>query len=126
MLYWRLVKQTQTRSMAAQVNTLIETGSAETIFKGSVFEYKRIYRNGVINLKNVGIGNTDVLVRWKTSDGQEPKDSEFSLLLAADSSIEFEVPCGSDASLFLDFIGIELKAGGPVEISCSAPTEHFN
>mgnify|MGYP006995573569 CR=1 FL=1 len=112
--------------MTAHVNTLIETRSAETIFKGSAFEYKRIYRNGVINLKNVGFGNADVLVRWKTSDGEEPKESEFSLLLATNSSIEFEVPCGSDASLFLDFIGIEVKSGGPVEISCSGPAEYFN
>ncbi len=103
--------------------TIIES---VTINEGETSKCQRVFKDGVISIKNSGEENAGTLVRWKNELNPDQPENEFTLEIAPGTTIDFEIPRGVDGAHFLDRVCVELVCGGPIEISSLVPSSALN
>lgn len=100
------------------------TGSI--VKSGKSFVCKRVFRNSIIQLKNVGNQNAVVAIVWLDSLEQEVTESETILTVVPGATFQFESARNKSQPTFLDALAVEHLDGAEIEVSYLVPKELFN
>lgn len=88
--------------------------------------YRRVYRDGVISLQNIGSKPAKLLALWMMDIHSYSGESQFTLSLEPGESLEFDAPRNGRMDRFLDTLVIDHISGGDVEVTCAVPSEILN
>lgn len=96
------------------------------ISKGDSLGYRRVYRDGIIVLQNMGEEESKLLALWMTDIHTYKGETQFTVSLKPGEMLEFDAPRDGRIDQFLDTLVLDHIEGGDVMITCAVPTENLN
>lgn len=96
------------------------------LVKGESIAYKRLYRDGIIVLQNIGESKSRLLALWMTDIDTYHGESQFAIDLEPGQMLEFDAPMDGRVDHFLDTLVLDHVAGSDVLITSAVPTEYLN
>lgn len=104
---------------------LVQTNE-KLLRNGESIGYRRVYRDGVIVLHNLGEREAKLLALWMTDIHTYKGESQFTISIEPGQMLEFDAPRDGRVDQFLDTLVLDHVAGSDVMVTSAVPTEYLN